>query len=127
MAKKKTARSIDELKKEYDHLHKQQIQAQTKLDNANEQLAKLEAAAKEEFGSSDIAELEAKLAAMEVDNEKRRSEYQTLLDKISADLAKVESGESVDTEIVASEVTKAVGESAGSGETFVSTSEADDE
>jgi type I restriction-modification system DNA methylase subunit len=84
------ARTIEELKSQYDVLHKRKIQSQTQLETAEKQLQELQSEAKTEFGSSDVAELESKLAEMEAENEKRRSEYQTLLDKIDSELKTVE-------------------------------------
>ena len=46
--------------------------------------------ATENFGTSDVDELASKLAAMEKENEKRRSDYQKLLEGIAKDLAKIE-------------------------------------
>ena len=83
-------RSIEELKLEYEELNKRKIQAQTQLEEANRQLEHVQAEAKEEFGTSDIDELKQKLEEMEAENEKRRAEYQALLDKISGELKAVE-------------------------------------
>lgn len=86
-------KSIEKLKEEYDRLHKQQIRAQANLENANEELGRLEAAALQQFGTSDVGKLKVKLEQMETENEKRRRDYQTLLDAIAADLVKIESGD----------------------------------
>ncbi len=83
-------RSIEQLKDEFNVLNERKIKTQTQLDEANNQLKKLQAEAVAEFETSDIKELEAKLQQMEEENEKRRSEYQALLDSISADLKKIE-------------------------------------
>lgn len=87
-----TPRSIEQLKAEYTKLNEQKITAQAQLDGAKDQLAKLEAEAKAEFGTSDLDELTKKLAEMEAENEKQRSDYQSLLDKISSELAAIEKG-----------------------------------
>jgi predicted nucleic acid-binding Zn-ribbon protein len=84
-------RTIEQLKEEYDELNKRKIQTDTQLRLAEEQLAELRKAAIAEFETSDIEELEAKLKKMEQENERRRSEYQQLLDEISADLKKIDS------------------------------------
>ena len=85
-----TVRSIEDLTDEYRHLNERKIQAETQLKTATEQLESLQQEAIAEFGTSDVDELKAKLAEMDAENEKRRSEYQTLLEGIAADLAKVE-------------------------------------
>lgn len=85
-------RSIEKLKAEYTKLNERKIQAETQLEGAKEQLAKLQKEAESEFGTSDLDELTKKLSEMEAENEKQRSEYQSLLDKISSDLATIESG-----------------------------------
>jgi len=85
-----TARSIEQLKTEYEQLNEKKIQAQTQLQEAEKQLAALQKEAKEEFGTSDVDELTKKLKEMETENERRRSEYQELLDKINGELQAVE-------------------------------------
>jgi chromosome segregation ATPase len=94
MAKKKkeapTASSIEELTHEYKRLNERKIQAQTQLEEANKQLEALQREADEEFGTSDVGQLKAKLEQMEAENEKRRKEYQELLEGIASDLEKVE-------------------------------------
>jgi hypothetical protein len=89
-ANKKTARSIDDLKGEYERLNERKIQAQTQLEEATKQLEALQKEAIADFETSDIDELKSKLAQMEAENEQRRSDYQELLEKISGELAKVE-------------------------------------
>ncbi|HIK90506.1 MAG TPA: hypothetical protein EYG03_00735 [Planctomycetes bacterium] len=89
-ANKKTVRSIDDLKEEYERLNERKIQAQTQLEEATKQLEALQKEAIAEFETSEIDELKSKLEQMEAENEKRRSDYQELLEKISGELAKVE-------------------------------------
>lgn len=83
-------KTIDQLKDEFNVLNERKIKTQTQLDTANAELKKLQEEAVAEFETSDIKELEAKLKAMEEENEKRRREYQELLDGISAELKKIE-------------------------------------
>ena len=83
-------RSIEQLKAEYEKLNHRKIQTETQLDTATKQLNDLQAQAVHDFQTSDIAELEKKLRAMETENEQRRRDYQALLDGITRDLAKVE-------------------------------------
>jgi len=87
---KNSVRSIDDLKGEYERLNERKIQAQTQLEEATKQLEALQKEAIAEFETSDIDELKSKLEQMEAENEKRRSDYQELLEKISGELAKVE-------------------------------------
>lgn len=88
--KQSVARSIEELTSEYQRLNERRIQTQTQLEEATKQLDALQKEAEEEFGTSDVAELRTKLAQMEAENEKRRSEYQTLLEGIATELEQVE-------------------------------------
>lgn len=88
--KKNTVRSIEDLKEEYERLNERKIQAQTQLEEATKQLEALQNEAVAEFETSDIEELKNKLEQMETENEKRRSDYQQLLEGISGELAKVE-------------------------------------
>jgi len=92
MAKKKAteASSIEELTSEYERLNKRKIQAQTQLDGATRQLEELQKEAENEFGTSDVDQLKSRLDQMEAENEKRRKEYQVLLEGIANDLEKVE-------------------------------------
>jgi predicted nucleic acid-binding Zn-ribbon protein len=85
-----TARSIEQLKSEYEKLNKKKIEAETELKGAEKQLKDLQKDAEKEFGTSDVDELTKKLKEMEAKNEKQRSEYQELLDKIAGELAEVE-------------------------------------
>ena len=87
-------RSIEQLKEQYEKLNRRKIQTETQLATANAQLEELLQEAESEFGTSDVAELKKKLAKMEDENSKNRREYQTLLDKIEADLAAIEKANS---------------------------------
>ena len=86
----KTARTIEDLKIEYETLNERKIEAQSLFKEATKQLEKLQKEAVEEFETSDIGELKTKLEKMEAENEDRRAQYQELLEGISADLEKVE-------------------------------------
>lgn len=98
MAKKKTEATVDaalqqslgELQNRYTELNRRKIQAETKLENARNQLSELQQEAKSQYGTDDIGELEAKLAEMQAENERKRREYQASLDRIEADLAQVD-------------------------------------
>ncbi len=82
--------SIDELKQRYTVLHERKIKASTTLDHAKEQLDKLQKQAREQYGTDNVEELRAKLAALEAENERRRAEYQADLERIETELATVE-------------------------------------
>jgi len=81
---------IDTLKGRYDELREAQITAAANLKTAESQLAKLRAQAKATYGTDDLAALKAKLEEMTADNERKRNEYQSALDKIEADLGTIE-------------------------------------
>lgn len=87
---KSKPRTIEQLKKEYESLNERKIQTQTQLEEATKQLTILQKEAVAEFETSDIDELKTKLKQMEQENEKRRQEYQELLDSISGKLKKIE-------------------------------------
>jgi len=81
---------LETLRSRYDKLAAQRSAADALLDNARKELAKLEAEAKELYGTSDLAELEAQLTKMEQENLEKRRAYQEHLDAIEAKLKEVE-------------------------------------
>jgi predicted secreted Zn-dependent protease len=81
---------LDVLRSRYDKLAAQRSAAEALLENAKKELAKLEAEAKETYGTSDLAELEAQLAKMEQENLEKRRAYQQQLDTIEEKLKEVE-------------------------------------
>ena len=85
-----TLRWIEDLKKSYEELNTRRIQSQTQLEQAEENLQRLEAEAVKEFGTSDLKELESKLAEMEDENKNRCDDYQKLLDSITQELKQIE-------------------------------------
>ena len=82
--------NIETLTGRYQKLHTQKIEAETNLKHALQQVEELKQQALEEFETDDIEQLKEKLDEMELENERKRSEYQTSLDKIEADLAGVQ-------------------------------------
>jgi hypothetical protein len=82
--------TIEQLQDRYQLLNKRKIQAETNLENARQQLMKLQEEARTKYGTDDVAQLREKLAAMKAENERKRADYQTQLEKIEADLAAVE-------------------------------------
>ena len=81
---------IEELRSRYETLRDKKTKAETLLHSANKELERLKAEAHAQYGTSDLAELEAKLTQMEDENLKLRKEYQKLLDKIETGLRDVE-------------------------------------
>jgi chromosome segregation ATPase len=82
--------TIEQLQARYRDLHTKQIQADTNLKNATDQLNKLKEEARQKFGTDDVAELRRKLESMKAANEEKRKNYQAELDRIEKDLAGVE-------------------------------------
>ena len=86
---KPSTATIEQLRKRYESLNKEQITADANYKNAKKQLDDLQATARETYGTDDLASLRAKLVEMETENERKLAEYRTHLDKIEADLAEV--------------------------------------
>src|SRR6185437_13719532 len=82
--------TIEQLQKRYQDLNTRKIQAETNLKHAKDLLESLQREAREKYGTDDLAELRTKLDAMKADNEKKRKNYQSALDRIESDLASVE-------------------------------------
>ena len=81
---------IEALKKRHQELATKRTRAETQLEQAQKELARLKAEAKAAYGTDDLAELEKLLAARKAANEKKRAEYQQSLEKIEKELAEVE-------------------------------------
>jgi len=84
------AQTIEELSTRYENLNRQKIQAGTNLENAQSQLDKLKEKAKQDYGTDDLDELKKILEEMRRKNEEDRSNYQSSLDKIEADLDNID-------------------------------------
>jgi DNA repair exonuclease SbcCD ATPase subunit len=82
--------TIDVLQQRHAALHKKQIEAATELRNAQSRLEELKEAARAQYGTDNISELELKLHEMRSENEQKRASYQADLDRIENDLAQVE-------------------------------------
>jgi spore coat polysaccharide biosynthesis predicted glycosyltransferase SpsG len=82
--------TIEELRKRYEELNEKKITAAANHETAKKQLDQLKAAAKTQWGTDDLEELRKKLAEMEAENDRKRREYQTQLDKIETDLKEVD-------------------------------------
>ena len=82
--------TIEQLTERYNSLNTKKIQAEAHLKSAETQLSELKKEAHKEYGTDDLDKLKEMLQAMETENEKKRADYQTSLDKIEGDLKKVE-------------------------------------
>ncbi len=85
-----TAQDIESLRKRYTELDRRKAAAEANLKTANDELERRKAEAMEQYGTDDVDQLKAKLAAMKEENERRRQEYQTHLQAIEARLGDVE-------------------------------------
>jgi tRNA A37 threonylcarbamoyladenosine dehydratase len=83
--------SIEVLEKRYHALNTRKIQAESDLKHAKKQLETLCKDAVAKYGTDDLDQLRAKLAAMKTDNEEKRKTYQAELELIENNLATVES------------------------------------
>jgi chromosome segregation ATPase len=90
MAKQPEAQDIEALKRRHQDLATRRTRAETQLETAQQELARLKAEAKSAYGTDDLAELEKLLAARKAANEKKRAEYQASLERIERELAEVE-------------------------------------
>jgi chromosome segregation ATPase len=84
------AQTIAELQERYQKLQAEKVRAETNRENAEKRLEELKAEAREKYGTDDVEKLEAKLADMKAENERKRAEYQSHLERIEADLSAVE-------------------------------------
>lgn len=82
--------TIEQLQKRYQALNTRRIQAETNLENARKQLEGLKKEAREKYGTDDIDQLRQQLESMKAENERKRSEYESQLNQIEANLAAVE-------------------------------------
>ncbi|MDX1964016.1 MAG: hypothetical protein SFX18_12750 [Pirellulales bacterium] len=82
--------SIEQLKEWYLRLDKQKTVAETQAQAAAQQLEQLQAAARKEYGTDDLEQLEALLEKMKAENEEKRAAYQATLTSIDLELAAVE-------------------------------------
>jgi septin family protein len=87
---KPTGQTIEQLRKRYEDLNRQQIEAGANYKNASDQLEALKAAALRDYQTDDLDALKAKLKEMEDENQRKLKEYQAHLDQIETDLKDVE-------------------------------------
>jgi hypothetical protein len=82
--------TIEQLQHRYSQLHRQQIEADANLKNAQKHLEALREEARQKYQTDDLDTLRQKLADMKQENERKRKEYQDKLDRIEAELEAVE-------------------------------------
>jgi chromosome segregation ATPase len=87
---KRAEQTIEVLQERYLKLNQKKIEAETELRGAKQRLEELQKEAREKYGTDDLAELQKKLEAMQAENERKRAEYQTELDRIEGNLQEVE-------------------------------------
>ena len=85
-----TNETIEQLQQRYAKFNEQQIRVQAQLEGAQKRLVELQSQAKQEFGTDNVDELQAKLETMKKENEKKQAEYQKGLDQIESKLKEVE-------------------------------------
>ena len=88
--KKKANQTIEELRERIKDLEHRRTRADANRDNSEKRLDELKAAAKENFGTDDLTQLENLLAELTSENEKQRSAYQAELDQIEMGLVEIE-------------------------------------
>lgn len=81
---------IESLRTRYEELNTQRIQAKTRLDETQRQLEVLQAEAKAQWGTSDLAALQKMLEDQQAENERLRVAYQASLTAIEEGLKKIE-------------------------------------
>jgi predicted nucleic acid-binding Zn-ribbon protein len=82
--------SIDDLKKRYEMLRDRKVTAEANLKTSTDELERVKLEAREQYGTDDLAKLEAKLEEMKQENQRKRTEYQGLLKQVEDKLAAVE-------------------------------------
>ena len=86
----KKLESIEELTQQYNKLNDAKVRAETNLENASAELKRLQQEAVEQFGTSDIAELQKQLDEAEALDRRQREEYRQHLRQIEDQLNQVE-------------------------------------
>ncbi|MGM0609805.1 MAG: hypothetical protein ACQES5_01820 [Thermodesulfobacteriota bacterium] len=81
--------SMEELTERYKKLDREKTTTEANLKMAKDRLEELQKEAREQYGTDDPEELKRLLEQMEEENERKRSEYQQLLDKVENDLRAV--------------------------------------
>ncbi len=81
---------IEVLRKRHEKLHKLQIQTETNLKHAEDQLKELMEKARKEYGTDDLDTLRKKLEEMKAENEHKCKEYKEHLDTLEKRLNEIE-------------------------------------
>jgi uncharacterized protein involved in exopolysaccharide biosynthesis len=81
--------TIEQLKRRYEDLHKRKIQAETSKEHSEKRLQEVKKQALNDYKTDDLTALKKKLATIKSENERMRSEYQSHLDQLEADLDRV--------------------------------------
>ncbi len=84
---------LELLKEEYAKLHEQKIATDRDLANLDKQLKELRKKAEEEYGTSDVEQLQALLEKRRQENERMVDGYQKHGDGIKEQLLEIEKGE----------------------------------
>ena len=82
--------TIEQLRKRYDALNEKRIRAEANLATATRDLQRIQEEAKAQWGTDDLATLEARLQEIRGENEKQRASYQSHLQEIEQRLTQVE-------------------------------------
>lgn len=86
---------IEALERRWRDLETRRIQAERDLEHLTRALEDEKRRAREQFGTDELAALEAKLGAMKRENLERRRAYEAHLDEIEAGLAAIEAAHEV--------------------------------
>ena len=82
--------TIEQLRKRFDTLNEKRIRAEANLATATNELQRIQEEAKAQWGTDDLAALEAKLQEIRAENEKQRANYQKHLEGVEQRLLQVE-------------------------------------
>ena len=89
---KNTAQEQDmkQLQERFNDLKDERTRTERDLKHAEDGLDALKKQARDQYGTDDLEELQAKLDAMREENERKRTEYQDHLEGITEELANLE-------------------------------------
>ena len=85
-------KELNELRQQYQQLRDRKVRTEQDVANLTEQLETLKGRAEAEYGTSDVAELQALLEEKRRKNEEVVARYREHIRTIQEDLAKVENG-----------------------------------
>jgi chromosome segregation ATPase len=87
---------LESLKKEFAELHKQKITTEANINNLEDSLAKLRAAAEKEYGTSDLDKLREILERRRRENEAKVAQYEKHIQEIKENLAAIETDQATE-------------------------------